>query len=127
MHLPGCLQGTGYFENIKSILMSTEIEQVLAQGLAILDRLQILHSDQNFQDEASLSNELSLLCNKLKTYPPEALKDHQSEINKLLDRLTENMSEASDSQMQIKHEMVSMRKKNIGAKTYLQNKLVKYL
>ncbi len=107
--------------------MSTEIEQVIAQGLAVLDRLQILHSDHNFQDEAALSAELSKLCNKLKTFPQDELQSHRSQINLLLDHLSENMSEASETQIQIRHEMVSMRKKNIGAKTYLQNRLVKYL
>ncbi len=107
--------------------MSTEVETIIAEGMALLDRLQSLHSDHSFQDEATLSLELSQICESLKAFPIDELQAHKAEINNLLDRLSENMSEASDTQAQIKKEMVSMRKKNIGAKTYLQNKLVKYL
>lgn len=107
--------------------MSTEIKDLIAEGMTMLDRLQRLHSDHNFQDEVDLSAKLSELCNNLKAFPSAELQPYQNEIKVLLDRLTENMSEASETKMQIRQEMVSMRKKNIGAKTYMQNKLVKYL
>ena len=107
--------------------MSAEVESIIVQGLELLDKMQNLNSENDYADVANLSFELTELCHKLQSFPQSELKDHEADIRQLLDKLMENSAEASELQNRLKDEMFNMRKKNIGAKAYLQNTLVKYL
>ena len=107
--------------------MNAEVESIIVQGLLLLDKMQNLNSDNNFADVANLSFELAELCHKLQSFPQSELKDHEADIRQLLDKLMENTTETSELQSKLKDEMFNMRKKNIGARAYLRNTLVKYL